>query len=73
MRKGRLPKLKAAEVERILLRHGFVCPRSKGSHRKYKKGSLTVTVPFHGRGGELPPGTLNNIIKSSGIPRKEFR
>ena len=68
---GRLPILKPREVVRVLERHGFEYVGGRGSHRKYKKGGLTVIVPFH-PGDDIPPGTLNNIIKSSGLGREAF-
>jgi len=69
--RGRLPVFKHPQVERVLRRNGFRPTGGKGSHRKYEKGSLKITVPCHAR-KDIPPGTLNNIITRSGKSRDEF-
>ena len=71
MSPGRLPTLTPTDVERVLKANGFVLKSSKGSHRKYVKGHRVVIVPFHARSG-IPPGTLHNIIKASGLSRDDF-
>lgn len=57
----------------ILARHGFVEVRRRGSHivmqRKAEEGTVTVPVPDH---AELRKGTLQSIIRQSGLPRREF-
>ncbi len=63
---------KAAFVIKILLKHGFVLVRSKGSHSVYKKDLVTVIVPYHGLNREIPVGTLLAIIKQSGLDKKLF-
>ena len=70
----RLRKLSGREVCRILLHHDFHAVRQKGSHvvmqRKTDEGStVSVPVPLH---NELKIGTLQSIIRQSGIPRNEF-
>ena len=72
MNPGRLPALKASDVERVLKANGFVCKSGKGSHRKYIKEDRVVIVPHHGADA-IPPGTLHNIIKASGLNRDDFR
>ena len=71
MRRGRLPVLKPHEVQRVLIGNGFQRTGGRGSHRKYEKGGLKVTLPYHS-GRDIPPGTLNNIVKASGKSRQEF-
>ena len=55
------------------MRHGFVEVRQRGSHIVMQKRSpgttLTVPVPNH---AELRIGTLQSIIRQSGISRTEF-
>lgn len=72
MSPGRLPTLNSGEVERVLKAHGFVLRSAKGSHRKYIKEGRVVIVPCHARDA-IPPGTLHNIIKTSGLSRDDFR
>lgn len=57
----------------ILSKHGFVKIRQKGSHVVMQKSiyqsTITVVVPDH---NELQVGTLQSVIRQSGIPRSEF-
>jgi predicted RNA binding protein YcfA (HicA-like mRNA interferase family) len=70
---GRLRKLSGREVCTILTRHGFVEVRQKGSHVVMQKSAgdstITVPVPLH---AELRIGTLQAIVRQSGISRSEF-
>ena len=70
---AKLRVLSGREVCRILVKHGFVEVRRRGSHvvmqRKTESGSTTVPVPDH---SELKIGTLQSIIRQSGLPRSEF-
>ena len=66
----------ARDVISFLKDHGFVLHRSSGSHFQYKKvesnGIRLVTVAYHGN-RDVPPGTLNSIIRQSGIPKEQWR
>jgi predicted RNA binding protein YcfA (HicA-like mRNA interferase family) len=70
---GRLRVLSGREVCRILQQHGFTEVRRRGSHivmqRRTETGSITVPVPDH---RELAVGTLQSIIRQSGIARARF-
>jgi predicted RNA binding protein YcfA (HicA-like mRNA interferase family) len=70
---GKLRVLSGKEVCSILARHGFLEARRKGSHvvmqKKLSAGTITVPVPDH---NEIRIGTLQSIIRQSGIPRTEF-
>ncbi|WP_302626583.1 type II toxin-antitoxin system HicA family toxin [uncultured Eubacterium sp.] len=61
-----MPK-KPKEIEKLILRDGWLLKAQVGSHRHYihpiKKGK--VTIPFHCR--ELPKGTENAILKQAGL------
>lgn len=65
--------LSGREVCAILAKHGFVEVRRRGSHvvmqKKLAEGTTTVPVPEH---REIRVGTLQSIIRQSGIPRTEF-
>jgi predicted RNA binding protein YcfA (HicA-like mRNA interferase family) len=68
----KLPPMPAREVEAILQRAqraGFVLTRQTG-HRHWRKGARTVPVPTHP--GDIPTGTLRNIIALSGMTVEEF-
>ncbi len=70
---AKLRVLSGKEVCKILSNHGFMEVRKRGSHivmqRKEAKNTLTVPVPDH---AELRIGTLQSIIRQSGIPRNKF-
>jgi predicted RNA binding protein YcfA (HicA-like mRNA interferase family) len=71
-----LPKLgifSGRELCAILQRFGFEEIRQRGSHivmqQKSASGTVTVPVPDH---KELRIGTLQSIIRQSGIAKSEF-
>lgn len=53
------------KVIKALEKDGWVFVGQKGSHMKYKKGNLVCIVPNHK--GDIPKGTLTQIVKSTGI------
>lgn len=61
-----MPK-KPIELERIILRAGWLYKSQNGSHRQYvhptKQGK--VTIPFHTK--ELPLKTEKSILKQAGL------
>lgn len=65
------PALKTDEVLRVLLKLGFEPKRKKGSHLILAKGIRRVVIPIHA-GRDVPKGTLLNILKQSGVTKKEF-
>jgi predicted RNA binding protein YcfA (HicA-like mRNA interferase family) len=71
-----LPKLRilsGKEVCSILAQHGFQEVRRRGSHvvmqKKLPQTTITVPVPDH---KEIRIGTLQSIIRQSGVSRTEF-
>jgi len=67
---ARLPALNPRSVEKVLKGAGFLFIRQKGSHRIYSKDKILIVIPWHSK--EIKRGTLRNIIKYSGLTRKEF-
>jgi predicted RNA binding protein YcfA (HicA-like mRNA interferase family) len=69
----RLKIFSGKEVCKILADHGFIEVRQKGSHiimqKKTESSTITVPVPNH---FEIRIGTLQSIIRQSGIPREYF-
>jgi predicted RNA binding protein YcfA (HicA-like mRNA interferase family) len=59
----KLPRLTAAEGERLLLRAGLVWVRSKGSHRIYQRQAERMVVPFHA-GQVLHPKVIKQIMEA---------
>jgi predicted RNA binding protein YcfA (HicA-like mRNA interferase family) len=70
---GKLRVLSGRDVCRILEQHGFQIVRQRGSHivmqRRTDLGTVTVPIPDH---PELRIGTLQSIIRQSGIARTAF-
>jgi predicted RNA binding protein YcfA (HicA-like mRNA interferase family) len=70
---GKLRVISGQEVCKILAQHGFVQVRQRGSHivmqKKVENSTITVPVPNH---SELRVGTLQSIIRQSGLPRSLF-
>jgi predicted RNA binding protein YcfA (HicA-like mRNA interferase family) len=70
---GRLSGHSCADVIRKLRRAGFVFDRmAKGSHEiwLHPKTFTRVTIPNHP--GDMPEGTVNAIVKSSGLSVTEL-
>jgi len=68
----KLSSLKPIQVERILLKNGFLIKRQTGNHQIFynrETDKLTV-VPFHSK--DIPKGTLRSIIKQSGFSQDLF-
>src|SRR5262249_12272204 len=72
-RLGWLRRLSGQEVCRILESYGFARVRQSGSHvvmqKRTAESTTSVPVPLH---PELRRGTLQSIVRQSGIPRSEF-
>ena len=71
-----MPKLgvfSGTELCRILELHGFTAVRQRGSHvvMQQKTGLTTITVPIPMH-REIRIGTLQSIIRQSGLPRSLF-
>ena len=64
-----LPVVSGAEVVKALVVAGFAEVSQRGSHRKLRRGEVTVIIPMH---KELAFGTLRSIIRQSGTSVEEF-
>jgi predicted RNA binding protein YcfA (HicA-like mRNA interferase family) len=57
----------------LLSQHGFAEVRQRGSHaimqKRTAETTITVPVPLH---AEIRIGTLQSIIRQSGLPREHF-
>jgi predicted RNA binding protein YcfA (HicA-like mRNA interferase family) len=62
--------MKASDLERMVIRAGWIQYRQTGSHRLFRhpvyKGLLSI--PFHGS-KEVPKGTASSILKKAGIKK----
>lgn len=70
---GKLRVLSGRDICRILEQHDFQIVRQRGSHivmqRRTDFGTVTVPIPDH---TEIRIGTLQSIIRQSGVPRTAF-
>ena len=58
--------MKPKDLIKLLEKEGFIFVRQSGSHAIYKniQGKMLV-IPIHNR--DMPKGTLNAILKDSGL------
>jgi predicted RNA binding protein YcfA (HicA-like mRNA interferase family) len=62
--------MKAREVIRLLQHDGWRHVRTRGSHRQFQHPERPGTVTVAGKLGiDIPPGTLNSILKSAGLKK----
>lgn len=69
----RLPRVTARQLIRALEQAGFVIIRSKGSHHflQHRTDPTRRTiVAMHS--GDVPPGTVSEILKQAGMSRDEI-
>ena len=63
--------MKVRDVVRLLEEDGWCLARTKGSHRQFKHPAKPGTVTVSGKPGvDVPPGTLNSILKQAGLKLK---
>jgi len=59
---------KVKELVALLQADGWRLVRQKGSHRQYHHTLKSGTVTVAGKDSvEIPPGTLNSILKQAGL------
>lgn len=49
----------------MLIRAGFECIRSKGSHRIYRRADVRLVLPFHA-GEDLHPKIVKQVLAAIG-------
>jgi predicted RNA binding protein YcfA (HicA-like mRNA interferase family) len=65
------PRLTVREVIRLLEADGWQQVATRGSHRQYKHPRKAGRVTVAGKlSEELAPGTLNSILKQSGLKER---
>jgi predicted RNA binding protein YcfA (HicA-like mRNA interferase family) len=64
--------MKVSEILRKLQEDGWYLVVTKGSHRQFKHARKSGRVTVAGKGSDdLPPGTLNSILKQAGLKNQE--
>lgn len=62
--------MKVGDVIKLLESAGWQHTRTKGSHRQFQHSVKPGTVTVAGKPSrELPPGTLNSILKAAGLKK----
>ena len=62
--------MKVRQIINMLKNDGWYLDRTKGSHRQFKHPKKTGLVTIAGKLSlDLPPGTLNSILKQSGLKK----
>jgi predicted RNA binding protein YcfA (HicA-like mRNA interferase family) len=62
--------MKVSEVLRMLKEDGWFLVATRGSHRQLKHAVRPGRVTLPGKpGDDLAPGTLNSILKQSGLKK----
>jgi len=62
--------MKVRDVIRLLQHDGWRHVRTRGSHRQFQHPERPGTVTVAGKLGiDIPPGTLNSILKSAGLKK----
>ena len=60
--------MKVRDVIKLLNKDGWYLARTRGSHRQFKHETKPGTVTVAGKPSlDLPPGTLNSILKQAGL------
>lgn len=60
--------MKVRAVIKLLEEDGWYLARTKGSHRQFRHPTKPGLVTVAGKpSADLPPGTLNSILKQAGL------
>jgi predicted RNA binding protein YcfA (HicA-like mRNA interferase family) len=61
---------KVSDILKLLGADGWYIVTTRGSHRQLKHSSKPGRVTVHGKpGDDIAPGTLNSILKQSGLKK----
>ena len=64
--------MKVRDLLKLLSKDGWVLVATEGSHRQYKHPTKPGRVTVAGKpNDDLPPGTLNSILKQAGLKKTE--
>jgi predicted RNA binding protein YcfA (HicA-like mRNA interferase family) len=62
--------MKVRDVLKMLMKDGWYLDRTRGSHRQFRHMIKPGTVTVSGNEGmDMPPGTLNSVLKQSGLKK----
>jgi len=67
---GWVLSVKVRDVVSLIESDGWVQVRTKGSHRQFRHPTKPGLVTVAGKPGvDVPPGTLNSVLKQAGLKR----
>ena len=62
--------MKVRDLIALIEADGWRNVRTRGSHRQFRHETKAGTVTVSGKPGlEVPPGTLNSVLKQAGLRR----
>lgn len=62
--------MKVRDLIALIEADGWKNVRTRGSHRQFRHETKAGTVTVSGKPGlEVPPGTLNSVLKQAGLRR----
>lgn len=62
--------MKVRDLISLIESDGWTVARTKGSHRQFRHPSKPGTVTVAGKPGiDIPPGTLNSVLKQAGLKK----
>lgn len=68
--RGKVGSVKVRDLIARIESDGWKQVRAKGSHRQFKHPQKPGTVTIAGNPGvDVPPGTLNSVLKQAGLKR----
>ncbi len=60
--------MKVRELIRLLEQNGWKLRRTRGDHRQFARPDRPGIITVAGNlGREMPPGTLNSVLKAAGL------
>ena len=64
--------MKVRDVISLIESDGWIQVRTKGSHRQFRHPTKPGIVTVAGKPRvDIPPGTLNSVLKQAGLKREE--
>ena len=64
--------VKVRDLIRFLEENGWYLARTRGSHRQFKHAEKSGTVTVAGNANiDVPPGTLNSVLKQAGLKQEK--
>lgn len=65
--------MKVKDLIKRMETDGWFQARQRGSHRQFKHPTKPGTVTVSGKPNiDVPPGTLNNVLKQAGLKGRRF-